>query len=129
MHRRVALATRVFGGRRRVDNGRIHNRARRDANAFRFQIPVHGIEHLAAQFVLFQKMTKAKDGRLVRRRGHAQIDSGKAAQHRRLVESLFHPRVRQAEPLLQKVGSEHDSQTHRLPPVARLRVVRLDQGL
>ena len=34
---------------------------------------------------------------------------------------------RQAKPLLQKVGSQHDRQAHRLPAVARLGINRLNQ--
>jgi hypothetical protein len=56
-----------------------------------------------------------------------EIDSGKAAQHGRLIEGFFHPRVRQAEPLLQKVGSKHNRQTYWLPAIARLGVKRLNQ--
>ena len=77
--------------------------------------------------MLFKQVAEAKDGRLVRRGGHAQIDSGKAAQHGRLIEGFFHARVRQAEPLLQKVSPQHDRQAHRLPAVARLGVKRLNQ--
>src|SRR5487761_1540604 len=89
-------------------------------NLVRRQVTVHRVPHLAAQIVLLQQMAEAKDRGLIRRRGHAQVDSGEAPQCRRLIESLFHARVRQAEPLLQKVRPQHDRQTYRLPAVAGL---------
>ena len=58
-----------------------------------------------------------------------EIDSGKAAQHGRLIEGFFHPRVRQAEPLLQKVGPQHDPEANRLAAVARLGVMRFNKPL
>src|SRR5439155_13118365 len=39
----------------------------------------------------------------------------------------FHPRIRQVEPLLQKINPQHRFQFFRSPPVARLGIVRLDQ--
>jgi hypothetical protein len=39
MHLRVALAGLVLGGGRRMDNGRIHDRARRNADAPGLQMP------------------------------------------------------------------------------------------
>src|SRR5208283_4434796 len=40
---------------------------------------------------------------------------------------FFQPRVRQVEPLLQKVHAQHPLQPYRGPPVAGLGIVRLDQ--
>jgi len=76
-----------------MDNRCVHDGAGGDANAFGLQIAVHRHQHLAAQIVRFQQMAEAKDRRLVRRGGHTQIDSGKAAQHGRLIEGFFHARV------------------------------------
>ena len=99
----------------------------RDADALALQIQVHRVQHLAAQLVLFQQMAEVQDRRLVRRRGAAQIDARKAAQHRRFVQSVFHAGVRQREPLLQKVNPKHDVQSYRLTAHLALRVVRRNQ--
>jgi hypothetical protein len=56
-----------------------------------------------------------------------KIDSGKAAQRRRLIECLFHAGVGEIKPLLQKVSPQHDRKTNRLPSVARPGVMKLDQ--
>ena len=53
----------------------------------------------------------------------------KAPQHRRFIERLFHPGIQKIEPSLQKVSSQHDSQTHRLATVAGPDIIRLDQRL
>jgi len=40
--------------------------------------------------VLLQQVAEAQDRGLVGRRGHAQINSGEAAQRRRVIEGLLH---------------------------------------
>jgi hypothetical protein len=45
VHRRVALATRVLARRRRMQDGRIDDRARRDPDAPGVQMHVHRIQH------------------------------------------------------------------------------------
>src|ERR1700730_10135835 len=129
MHLRVALAGLVLGGGRRMDNGRIHDRARRNADALGLQMHVYSLQHQTAQSVLLQQMAEAADGRLVRRRSDAEVYTHEPAQRGRFVQRLFHPRIRQVDPLLNKVRPQHDRQAHRLPSVARLRVVRTHQRL
>ena len=78
--------------------------------------------------MLFKQVAEVRDGSLVGRSGAAQIDSGKAAQYRRFIERILGSRVGQVEPVLQKVDAQHDAQAHWLPPLARLRIMRFDQG-
>src|ERR1017187_107043 len=127
MHLGVTFAAGILRRTGRMDDGRIHDGAGRDADARAFQVAVHRVQHLTAQIVRLKQVAETKDRSLVRRRGYAQIDSGKAAQHGRLIERLFHARIRQAEPLLQKVSSQHNRQPNRLPTVACLGVMRLNQ--
>src|SRR5713226_9427074 len=129
MHLRVALAGLVLGGGRRMDNGRIHDRTRRNADALGLQMHVHSLQHQTAQFVLLQQMAEAADGCLVRRRRNPEIHANESAQRCRFVQRLFHPGIRQVEPLLNKVRPQHDREAHRLPSVTRLRVVRTHQSL
>jgi len=112
-----------------VDNGRIHDRARRNADALGLQMHVYSLQHQTAQIVLLQQMAEAADGCLVRRRSHAQVYTHEPPQRGRFVQRLFHPGIRQVEPLLNKVRPQHDREAHRLPSVARLRVVRTHQRL
>src|SRR5271166_1271888 len=72
-------------------------------------------------------MTELAHRGLVRHWLPPQIDAHKLPHHHRVVERLFQPRVRQVEPLLQKVHSQHPLQPHRGPPVACFWIVRLDQ--
>ena len=44
-----------------------------------------------------------------------------------MVVCLFHAGVRQAEPLLQEIRPQHDGQTHRLPAIASLGIIGLNQ--
>lgn len=75
VHLRVALAARVLGRRRRMDDGCIHDRAGRDLDAFGLQMHVHRIQHQPVQIVLLQQMTEPQDRCLIRRRRHAKIDA------------------------------------------------------
>src|ERR1700746_363859 len=79
------------------------------------------------QMVLFQQVPELAHRRLIRHRRAAQITPHKLPQGRRVVQSLFHRRVRQIEPLLQKINPQHLFQFFRPSPVARLGIVRLDQ--
>src|SRR5437870_10642939 len=68
---------------------------------------------------------------------HTVVSSGTGSQprsmpdalphHHRVVQRLFHPRVRQVEPLLQKVNPQHALYSHRRPPLPRLGIMRRHQ--
>jgi len=126
VHLRIALSDGVLGRRRSVNDGRIHNRPRADANAFAPQVQVHRVQDFAAQLVLFKQMAEAQHGRFVRRWLTFQTHLTKP-QRRRFIERVFLSRVRQVEPLLKKVNPQHDRQTYRLAAIARLGIMRLDQ--
>ena len=57
--------------------GRIHNRDGGDADAPRLQMQIYCIQHAPAQIMLFQSVPELADGRLIRRRGTAQIPPAK----------------------------------------------------
>jgi hypothetical protein len=87
-----------------------------DADAPGLPMYVHRLQHQTAQIVLLQQMAEAADGRLVRCRRNSEIHTNEPSQRRRLVQRLFHTVIRQIEPLLHKVGSQHDpSPTGRRP--------------
>jgi len=73
---------------------------------FRYRFTVSRI--FAVQLILLEKMTEVQDGGLVGNGGAAKIDSGKAAQHGRLVERILGARIGEVEPMLQKVDAQHD---------------------
>ena len=66
-----------------------------------------------------QQMANAQHRRLVRQSHDALADLGKLAEHWRVVQRLFHRRIRQAEPLLQVASAQH--RLHRERPAASLR--------
>src|ERR1700741_5622364 len=74
MHFRVALASGVLRRTGRMDNGRVHDGAGGDADAFAFQVAVHHVQHFAAQIVLLKQVAEAKNRGLVRRCGHTKVN-------------------------------------------------------
>ncbi len=110
-----------------MNDGRVHDRTRRDAHPLFLQVQIHRLQHLSAQLVLFQQVAKLAHRGLVRHRLLPQIDAHKLPQHRRVVQRLFHRRIRQVEPLLQKINPQHPLHSHRRPSIAGLRIVRLNQ--
>src|ERR1700757_2881093 len=70
-------------------------------------MPLHLVEQLLAQIVGFQQMAEAAHRRLVRHRLAAEINPDEIAHGQRIVEHLFHRRVRQGEPLLQEIDPQH----------------------
>jgi hypothetical protein len=56
-----------------------------------------------------------------------EIDSDKLPHPRRVIQCLFYGRVREVEPLLQKVDPQHPFYAHRRSPVTRFPIMWLDQ--
>src|SRR5438105_7052168 len=80
-----------------------------------------------AQIVRFEQMTEAAHRRLVGHRLAAEVDVDKMPHGRRIVERLFHRRVRQIEPLLQEIDPQHPLDPDRRAAIARLGIEWLDQ--
>src|SRR5207247_5616518 len=80
-----------------------------------------------AHFVFFQQVPELAHRGLVRHRLTAQINAHELPHHPRVVQRLFYRRVRQVEPLLQKVNPQHALYSHRWPPVPRLGIMRRHQ--
>lgn len=89
-------------------------------------------EELLAELVTLEQMAELAHRRFVRRRLTTQINAGKAAHRRRVVQGFLDRRVRQVEPLLQEVHPQHplQRQRQRREPAlrTRLRVERFDHG-
>src|SRR3954470_573381 len=80
MHLRIALLLLILGRGRRVDNGRIDDRARGDANTPALQIQGSPYPASGRTVRALPAMAEVQDRGLVRRRGAAQINAGKATQ-------------------------------------------------
>ena len=74
-----------------------------------FQVVVDRVQHGSAQIMPLQKMAEVQDGRFVRGRRSAQIHARKPAQRGQIIQRLFRTRVRQVEPVLEKVDAQHNA--------------------
>ena len=90
-------------------------------------MPMHLVEQRPAEIVLFEQVAKAAHCSLVGHRLTAKIDADETAHCQRIVKRLFHRRVRQVEPLLQKIDAQHPLDPDRRAAIAGLRIDRLDQ--
>jgi len=90
-------------------------------------MPLHLVEQLAGQIVLLEQMAEAAHRGLVRHRLASEVDANKPPHRHRIVERLFHCRVRQVEPLLQKIEPQHPLDPDRRAAIARLGIKRRDQ--
>src|SRR6266436_2092869 len=90
-------------------------------------MPLHLVERLPAQIVLLEQMAEAAHRRLIRHRFAAEIDADKIAHCPRIVERLFHRRVRQVEPLLEEIDAQHPLHPDRRAAIASFGIERLNQ--
>ena len=116
----------VLRRRRGRKNGRIDNRPLRNRNAPALQVLIDLFEERRANALFFDHVTELADRRFVRRRFGHEIETHKADHRAAVVEHLFHRRIRQIEPLLQKINPKHPLQTDRRTTVARHRIIRSD---
>ncbi len=84
-------------------------------------------ENLRAQIVRFEQMPKAQDGRLVRQAIPTDLKTCELLEQQHVVQRLFHRRVRQAEPLLKEVNTQHRLHRERRTPGLARRRVRCNQ--
>ena len=127
VHLRVALLVLVFGRRRRMQDGRVHDGAGADLQPMPGQIAIDRSQHLLAEPVALEQMAELAHGGLIRRRLATQVDAHERAHGERVVERVFNGWIGQVEPLLEKVNPQHPFQPDRRTAVAGLRIMWLDQ--
>ena len=127
-HLGIARLVFVLGRGGGADDGGVHNGALRDLEAARLQVSPDLFEHPLAQIVFLQQVAKLADGGFVGHRLAPQINAREPAHRHRVVQRLFHRRIRQIEPVLQAVDSNHPLKLDGRAPVARLRIHREHQG-
>src|SRR4051812_33806196 len=79
------------------------------------------------RFMFLQQVAKLTSRGFVRHRFMAQINAHELPHHCRVVQRLFHGRVRQVEPLLQKINPQHPLHSYRRTSISRLGIVWLNQ--
>ena len=126
LHLRVAFTCGVLGRTRRSDQGGIHHRAVAQQQALGTQQLVDRRQDLRGQLVLFQQAAEAKNRGLVGQPG-LPVQPCEVAEHRHVMQCLFHRRVAQREPLLHEVNTQHDLDSKRWPPAPSFGCVRRDQ--
>jgi hypothetical protein len=91
------------------DEGGIHGGTHFEQQAALHQQLVNSGQNLVGQLVFLQPVTEPKNGALIRQASKgAQL--GKFAVQRCVEKGFFHGRVRQAEPLLHEVHTQHGFQ-------------------
>src|SRR5207253_1790960 len=125
-HLGIMFTAGILGRAWRRDNGRVDNRARAQRQSLLLQVLLDFGKQLFRQPVPLQQMTKVQDRRFIRHFVLAQLDPRKPAHRFAVVKRFFHARVRQVEPLLQKVDAQHLLQPQRWSPIAGFRIVPLD---
>lgn len=107
VHLRVACARAVLGGARCRNQRGIHHGALLEQQALGTERGVDGSQDLQAQVIGFEQVAEAKNGALIGQMVFPYVQAGELTKHRCVVQSLFHCRVGQVEPLLQEVDAQH----------------------
>ena len=89
-------------------------------------MPVDLPEEFLPEMVFLKQMTELQDGRFIRHRLPAEVDTHEPAHGDRFIQGLFRSRIGEVEPLLEKIDPEHAQKPHRRPTVLALRVIGCD---
>ena len=127
MHLRITDFILVLGRAGRIDDRCIDDGTGTHFQPIFLKILIDQYKQLIAQVMRFKQMAELTNRGLVRRRLASQVDAHKAAHGPRVIQSFFHGRIGQVEPMLQEMYAQHPLQAER--PAAwtlRLRIKRLD---
>jgi hypothetical protein len=128
-HLGIAGARLVLRRRRRVDDRRIHQRARAQRDPLVRQMRIHRGEERLRQTMPLQQVAEVEDRGLVGDAVVARLDPREMPHRLAIVEALLGHRIAQRIPVLQEIHPQHRFQRHRRAPALRpgLRVMRFDQ--
>jgi hypothetical protein len=87
----------------------------------------HVLENARRKIMRLQKMPETADRGFVRCRFGAKINARKGTQRRRSIKHFFRRRIREIEPVLQKMNAQPPLQRKRRAAIAGHRIMRLDQ--
>jgi hypothetical protein len=126
MHLGVTGLVLVFGRTRCGNQGGIDGATFLEHQTAFSQDGIDLSEDLGGQSVLLQAMAESQDGALIRQ-ANVIAQAHKLAVQRGVEEGFFHARVRQVEPLLQEVRTQHRQQRKRRSTGASFRVMRCNE--
>lgn len=107
MHIRIALLLLVLGGTRRADNTGIDDSASAYLQAIFLQVLIDQIKQSITQIMALHQVAELADRRLIRCRLFAQVDTHKLPHRAGVVQSFLGGRIREIEPVLQEVDTQH----------------------
>jgi hypothetical protein len=114
---------------RRADDAGVNNGTAGYLQAVLLQILIYQVEQLITQVVLLHQVAELADRGFVRHRLPTEVDADEVAQRTRVVESFLGGRIRQVEPVLDEVDSQHRLDTDWAPTGAlSLGIERFDSG-
>jgi len=129
MHLRVPCARGILGRAWRRDDRGIQNHALGESQTAARQIAIHRFKDSGSPPMRLQQMPKIQNRRLIRHPPFSQAQSRKAAHRENLIQGLFHGRLAQSLPLLNKVNSDRDTRFIRPSAISCLGINRFNQSL
>ena len=114
MHLRIAFSFFVFGGRRRGDDGGIHDRPGLHAHAFVCKVGIDDLKNRVGQVVVLKEVTEVEDGGFIWRSALAEVDPDKTPNRHRVIEFFFKRGIGKVIPLLNEVSAQHETQINGL---------------
>ncbi len=106
MHLGIALVAAVLGRTGRGYSRGINYRALLERQSLGGQRAVGNGQYLQAELVRFEQMAKAPEAHAIRNALGAE-EASEVTVQRRLEQTLFHGQIRQAEPLLKDMKTQH----------------------
>jgi hypothetical protein len=126
MHFGVSRLVRVLRGTGRTDDGGIHDGAGANLQATPLQYLADLGEQLLSELVALQQPAKLQQRRAIRHALAAQVNPNKSPQCGAVQQRFLAGFIRQVEPVLHKVHSQHALQTNWRATALTLPIVRLD---
>ena len=125
MHFRIASLVFVFGRAGSPHNGGIHNRSAMHDQSGMIQALPDIRKQLFSNVVLLKEMTELEQCGSVGNPLVREIYAQKILHRIAIVHSIFHTLVRQAEPVLHQIHTEHGFCANRPASVRPFRIIRL----
>ncbi len=128
VHFRVTFFLLVLSRSWCVDDGRIDNCATPHHLTSPFERAVDSFKHRFPKTIFFQQTSEVQKGRGIRCFLTHEVNSHELAHGITVIDSVFYPFVRQAEPYLQQVHPQHLFNPHRRTASLAAKIIWLNQN-